>query len=62
MWEPTGPAWQYELLDKLPRGIDLAQLERSLRMTPTERMEVVRRLAEFAEEVRQGRDRLQKAP
>jgi len=29
-WTPTEPAWQYELLDKLPPGLDLAQLERSL--------------------------------
>ena len=40
----------------------LTQLERSLKMTPTERLEQVRRMAEFAEEMRRGRDRLSKAP
>src|SRR5918996_176966 len=57
-WEPTDYAWQYELLDKLPSGIDAVQLERGLRMTFTERLEAVRQLAEFADELRRGRDRL----
>lgn len=61
-WEPAEKAWQYELLDRMKPGVDLVQLERSLRMTPTERLEALHGLAEFAEEVRRGRDRLPKAP
>lgn len=61
-WEPTEEAWQYRLLDKLKPGVDIAQLERSLRMTVTERLEAVWRMGELAEELRRGRDRLQKAP
>ena len=61
-WDPGEEAWQYRLLDQLPPGLDKAQLERSLRMTITERLEAVRKMAEFAEEVRRGRDRLPKAP
>jgi hypothetical protein len=61
-WEPTEEAWQYRLLDQLPPGLDLAQLERSMRMTPTERLEAVRRMAEFAQDLRRARDRLPTAP
>ena len=61
-WDPTEEAWQYRLLDQLKPGIDLVQLERSLRMTPTERLELVRKMAELAEELRAGRDRLPKTP
>lgn len=61
-WEPTEEAWQYELLDRLKPGVDITQLERNLRMTPTERLELVRHLAQFAAEVRRSRDRLSKAP
>lgn len=59
-WEPTEEAWQYVLLDKLPPGLDLAQLDRSLRMTLTERLESVRKMSELADELRRSRDGLQK--
>jgi hypothetical protein len=29
-WEPAEPAWQYEVLDRLPCGIDSAQLDEAL--------------------------------
>jgi hypothetical protein len=61
-WEPTFEVWQYELLDKLPRSIDVTQIEESLRLTPTERLERMRRFMEFLEEVRRsGEHRLPRA-
>lgn len=53
-WEPTGEVWQYELLDKLPRSVDPTQIEESLRLTPTERLERMQRFAEFLEDVRRA--------
>jgi len=62
LWNPEEEAWQYRLLDRLPPGLDLVQLERSLRLTPTERLEAVRQMQKLAEDLRRGRDRLPKAP
>jgi hypothetical protein len=50
-WNPTGPAWQYELLDRLPPGVDTTQLDWALGLTPTERLEELERLMRLAEEV-----------
>ena len=61
-WEPPERAWQDVLLDKLPPGVDIVQLERGMRMTFTERLETVRRLAELARELRGRHDRLPEAP
>jgi NtrC-family two-component system response regulator AlgB len=36
-WEPTNEVWQYEPPDKLPRSVDLTQIEASLRLTPEAR-------------------------
>ena len=41
MWFPDGEPWQYRVLDAMPPGIDEAQLERNLAMTPTERLQAV---------------------
>jgi hypothetical protein len=63
LWEPTEYAWQYELIDKLPPSIDMAQLERSLKMAPTERLEQVRKMARFAQTMRRALEHgLRKAP
>jgi hypothetical protein len=43
------------VLDALPPGIDLAQLEQQRRMTPTERVDAAQRLVELAEAVRTAR-------
>jgi hypothetical protein len=53
-WEPTSDVWQHDLLDKLPRSVDPTQIEASLRLTPTERLERSRRFAEFLEDVRRA--------
>jgi hypothetical protein len=49
MWSPEEHPWQYDLLDRLPRGIDSAQLEMFMQLTPSERIDELQRLADFAE-------------
>jgi hypothetical protein len=61
-WPTQERAWQDELVDKLPSSIDKGQLERSLRMTVTERLEQIRKMGELVEEMRRGRDRLPRTP
>jgi lysozyme family protein len=51
------PAWQYAVLDRLPPGIDHAQLDASLRMTPTERIDELQRLVDLAAELERARGR-----
>jgi hypothetical protein len=51
MWRPVDAPWQFRVLDALPPGIDLAQLEQQRRMTPTERVEAAQKLLELAEAV-----------
>jgi hypothetical protein len=61
-WKPPETAWQHELLRRMPSSIDPSQIEESLRRSPTERIEHMRALVEFLEEVRKaGGDRLRKA-
>jgi hypothetical protein len=36
------PGWEKPILDALPSGIDRTQVERSLKLTPTERLEQMR--------------------
>ena len=58
-WTPPDIPWQHELLRRMPSSIDPTQIEESLRRTPTERIERMRRFAEFLDEVRRaGGDRL----
>jgi hypothetical protein len=49
MWFFVEEPWQYRILDQLPPGLDRAQLERTLKMTPTERLEAVVHLIELGE-------------
>jgi hypothetical protein len=49
--DPAEPAWQYDVLDRLPPGIDVEQLEAALRLSPTERLEQLQRLLDFVSEV-----------
>jgi hypothetical protein len=55
MWTWIDEPWQYRVLDKLPPGIDRAQLERALTLTPTARLEAVVALMRLAEEMSQAR-------
>jgi hypothetical protein len=54
MWRPVDEPWQYRVLDACPPGVDEAQLEAALRMTPAERIEAAQRLSEFAAELQQA--------
>ncbi|HYH46109.1 MAG TPA: hypothetical protein VEG34_10510 [Thermoanaerobaculia bacterium] len=53
---PEPPAddfhWASEILKRYPSGVDESQLEERLRLTPTERLERMRRFLEFLEEVK----------
>lgn len=55
MWFPVEQPWQYRVLDQLVRGVDLAQLERARRMTPTERVEAMCRLVELGDTLRRSK-------
>jgi len=58
-WELPEEPWQYRLLDLLPSSIDRGQLLEGLKLTPTERIEQVRAMGAFVEEVAKARgDRL----
>jgi hypothetical protein len=56
MWFFVEEPRQYRVLDRLPSGIDSAQLARMRRLTPSERIEAVERLMELGEELRQAVD------
>lgn len=47
MWFPPEQPWQYRILDRLPPGVDEAQLEQARRMTPTERVDAMQQLVEL---------------
>ena len=46
------PAWQDEIIRAIPSGIDQAQLEAFRSLSPTERLEEMRRLLVQLEEAR----------
>jgi hypothetical protein len=52
--ERTPLSWQQRILQSVPSGIDLVQLERFLKLSPTERLEEMRALLENAEALRSG--------
>jgi hypothetical protein len=52
--ESTPISWQERILQSVPSGIDLHQLERFLKLSPTERLEEMRQLLENAEALRRG--------
>ncbi len=54
--ETTALSWQERVLQSIPSGIDLHQLERFLKLTPTERLEEMRQLLENAEALRRGNE------
>lgn len=55
----TEQGWQDRILEAVPSGIDVSQIEECLRLTPTERLEQMRRFLESLEEARRaGVDRL----
>jgi hypothetical protein len=54
MWNFVEAPWQYRVLDALASGVDGAQLERQLAMTPTERVEAAVELARLGEELQRA--------
>jgi hypothetical protein len=55
-------SWQDEILAKIPSGVDPAQIDERLKLTPTERLERMRRFLEQLDEMRAQRGaRLPKA-
>jgi hypothetical protein len=46
--------WQDEILAKIDSGVDVTQIDRALRLTPTERIEEMRRFLQFLEDARHG--------
>lgn len=51
-WDPPARGWQHELIEKLPSGVDLAQIAANLKLTPTERLEKMLRFQRELEEMR----------
>ena len=54
MWFFVDEPWQYRVLDPIPSGIDVAQIECARRMTLAERLDAVTELVDFGEQLRQG--------
>ena len=54
MWFPVEEPWQYRVLDRLPSGVDVAQLERTRKLSPTERIAAVEELMQLATELQQA--------
>jgi hypothetical protein len=52
--ESAPRSWQERILESVPSGIDLVQLERFLQLTPTQRLEEMRELMEQVEALRSG--------
>jgi hypothetical protein len=51
---PDDWSWASEILDRIPSGIDVTQLEERLMLTPTERLERMRQFLEFLEGARRS--------
>jgi hypothetical protein len=43
------PGWQDPILEQIPSGVDVSLIEDRLRLTPTERLERMRRVLESLE-------------
>ena len=48
--------WDQRILEKIPSGVDVTLIEENLRLTPTERVEKMRRVLEFVEAARASYD------
>lgn len=56
-WKPIIPGWQDDLLAAMPPGVDRAQIDANLRLTPGERIEKMVRLQRQLEAMRAHDDR-----
>jgi hypothetical protein len=57
MWRPVESPWQYRILDAIPSGIDLAQLEAARNLTPQERVVAMMKLMQVVEQLQAARKR-----
>ena len=48
----VGRGWQDDIIEKLPSGVDVAQIDEWLRLSPTERLE---RMSEFLKSIERAR-------
>jgi len=48
----VGRGWQDDIIENLPSGVDVAQIDEWLRLSPTERLE---RMSEFLESIERAR-------
>jgi hypothetical protein len=54
-WTLPDEPWQYRLLDSLPSSLDEGQLMENLKLTPTQRMEKLQAMVDFAAELERSR-------
>ncbi|MDX2089838.1 MAG: hypothetical protein SFX73_18425 [Kofleriaceae bacterium] len=57
MWKPVEHPWQYDLLDRLPSGVDATLIDEALSITPTQRIEKAVAMMRLAEALRAARER-----
>jgi hypothetical protein len=50
--EPEERTWDQRILDVIPSGVDVTLIDENLRLTPTERVERMRKVLEFLEDAR----------
>lgn len=55
MWRPVEHPWQYDLLDRLPPGVDVTLIDEALALTPTARVEKAMAMMRLAEAMREAR-------
>lgn len=54
VWFFVEAPWQYRVLDALSPGVDRAQVERALALTPSERIDAVVELMELGESLQRA--------
>ena len=62
MWSFEDEPWQYRVLDVLPNGVDAAQLEKALRLTPSQRIDAAVELMEAGEALQAALERRKERP
>jgi hypothetical protein len=56
MWRPEEHPWQYDVLDRLPPGIDETLIDAALKLTPSERLDQLQALMDFVAGIRKVDD------
>jgi hypothetical protein len=55
VWKPVEHPWQYDLLDRLPSGVDVTLIDEALALTPTARVEKAVSMMRLADAMRAAR-------